>query len=154
MVRPSVAMTKAGKLAQTANASATSLSGRQEGPGSRGAESEPSGCPKLFGPVRSESANVGAPCLTVPGTATTILVATHTGQHLARLDTAVTVAGRWGALPPTHNVRWDSPPSPELPLRDASDLIPHLVRAVRLHRQEPMYSVLRGGAPVLGEGRS
>lgn len=43
MIRPSVAMTKAGKLAQAAKASVTSLSGRQEGPGPRVAESEPSG---------------------------------------------------------------------------------------------------------------
>ncbi|MEV7192336.1 hypothetical protein AB0N81_11090 [Streptomyces sp. NPDC093510] len=104
--------------------------------------------------LEAEGAGLGVPCLTVPGMAATILVAMRTGQHLARLDSRIRVVERWVALPPTHDVRWESLPSPELALTDAADLTPHLTRAVRLHRPEPVQSALRSSSSAPGEGGS
>lgn len=79
------------------------------------------------------------PCLTIHGQQAVLLVLPATGRYSAgRPDMQVrTGAGSWVALPPSHGVRWDTPPWNEqtnkpLPLLHGSDVGRHLAEAFAL----------------------
>ncbi|MFD4376803.1 hypothetical protein [Streptomyces sp. NPDC058486] len=68
----------------------------------------------------------------------TILVEPGTGHRLAEAYTDVVVhtgPDAWIALPPSHNIRWDTPPVPHRPLPHALTVRPHLSRVVTLARR-------------------
>ncbi len=73
-----------------------------------------------------DAGGIHVPCLTMDPFVATLLTAPKTGSLLAG-PAAVVRSGSeaWIALPPSHGVRWDTPPELNVPLPPAQRLLPY-----------------------------
>ncbi|MFE4659203.1 hypothetical protein ACFRFJ_21240 [Streptomyces hydrogenans] len=81
---------------------------------------------------------VHAPSLADLHGTVTVLVEPGTSHRLAETCTDLVIhtgPTAWIALPPSHGIRWDTPPVPHRPLPHALTLRPHLERVVTLARR-------------------